>query len=273
MSKFMKKVLLVIALLALIFTASSCAQPEQERARERETTTTEARTFTNQDYEEMLENPEEFEGRQGTVYGRVFNVVEGSHVQIFIDLDDERQFVLRTESAGGVRKGDFVKAQGEFTGIETFTNPLGGEVSAPFVDLRSIEEIDPFDALNFMEPAFKTVEVNKTINQQGFSVTLVRVRFAEERTRILLGVRNGTSEPATLSVLSAMAVQGENQFEAESVFGFPELQSDYQPDTADEGIIFFEPLDADARKARFIIDWSSEDFDIETKPFVFDVNW
>lgn len=257
-----------------IILSSGCAPEEEaERARERETTTTEARRFTNADYDELMRNPGRFEGAQGTVYGRVFNVVEGSHLQIFIDLENDRQFVLQTESSRGIREDDFVKAEGEFTGIETFTNPFGGEISAPVIDLGSIEEVDPLVALPFMAPAFRTVEINQTVDQHGFAVTLVWVEFADDHTRALFRVRNGTSDAATLFVSSAVAVQGSKQFETEFVFDFPELQSDYQPGTEAEGYIFFEPLDVGVGQARFSIDGYSENFDIDIEPFVFNVSW
>lgn len=271
MSNYIKQIL--VALVALITISSGCTIQREETPPPPPPPTTEAKTFGNNDYQQIVENPDEFVGAQGTLYGRVFNVVEGLHIQIFLDLENNNQFVLKTTSSRDLVGGNYVKAEGEFTGLETFTNPFGGQVTAPAMDLKRIEKIDPLDAISFMAPAIKTVEVNETINQQGFAVTLVRVKFTNNHTRLLLRVKNGTSDRVGLFTSDALAQQGSRQFETMPMPDVPGIPSSILPSAEVVGVVFFEPLDIDVGNARFVFEGFSENFDITIEPFVFDVSW
>jgi len=260
-----------ISMLAVSSSVLSCGPIKQTP----ETTTTEGPPFSNADYYNLDENPDDYIGRQGTVYGQISNIVEytdgSADVIILPDIGlVPRAFLLKAKSKGNLIKGDFVKATGEFAGLEQ-VGILGEE---PAIEVTKIEKVDPFIAIPIMTPPIKVVTVKQTKNQQGFIVTLEKIDFTEDHTRAYIRVKNESPDEVSLFASSASAVQGSRQFETEpTIADLPTLPSDILPSIEAQEVVVFERLDIESKQARFVFEGSSENFDIDIEPFAFEVTW
>jgi hypothetical protein len=134
----------------------------------------------------------------------------------------------------------------------------------------TIEKVDPVDIL---APTKLKVDVNKTSNQNGYSITLQKVEFADNETRVYLAVKNGTSDKIHFWGHNAKALQNNKQLDSEMFSDYPEVQSEILPGVVSEGIVVFPALDINAKKATFVFDGSSDNFDISIEPMSFDVSW
>lgn len=173
------------------------------------------------------------------------------------------------DPAPDLKTDDYVRVKGTVEGTFEGENLFGGTATAPEVRAESVEVVDA----TALDPARKTVEVGRPKEDNGFSVTVEKVEFGEETTRIYVKARNGTDQPASLFTYDARIVQGSRQIDAnEDAYEYSSLepQSDLEPGVETEGILTFGPADPSA-PLRIRLEWYSENYEINTEPVVFKV--
>ena len=179
------------------------------------------------------------------IYGKVYNVTTQDGVaiiQLYQDIENSgNNTLVISNSTNGVKAFDYVKVKGIVDGKNEYENLLGNKVTA--LELMA-SEITPSSYIEAVMPTIKSVDVNETQSQYGYSVTVEKVEFARNETRIYLTVENGGSSNFSLYEWNTVAAQNGTQFEYQHNWDadYPKIASDLRPGNTAKGIIVFPPL-------------------------------
>lgn len=232
-------------------------------------------TFTRKNYAELVSDPDAHERAKVDVTGQVFTspeIVEGNTgFQMFVDPEnsDMNTAVLAEGTDLGLEMNDYVHVIGTVKGSMEGKNAFGGKVSAVEVDASKVE---PVSAVAVVDPTQKTVQVGRTLSDQGFSVTLKKIEFGKKTTRVYVSAYNGTGTGASFSTYSAKILQNSRQFDQETTFDYEVKapQSELRPGVRTDGVLTFGKVDpSQPMQVRF--EWYSENYNITAHPIVFEV--
>lgn len=232
--------------------------------------------FTSENYGDLVADPEGNSGASVDVVGQVFlnPEVSGDELafQIYTDPEnaDGNTLVRADANEVEVSPDDFVRVKGTVLGSFSGENAFGGTVTAVEIEADSVELVDATQA---MDPAQETIEVGQTRRDKGFSVTVDKVEFGEETTRVYVRAKNSTRDAASFYTYDARIVQGSRQVDAETQFAYelPEPQSDLSPGVETEGIVSFGPVEPSA-PFRLRFKWYSDNYEVEAAPLVFEIS-
>jgi hypothetical protein len=232
-------------------------------------------TFTRENYAELVSDPDAHEGAKVDVTGQVFTspeIVEGNTgFQMFVDPEnsDMNTGVLAEGTDLGLEMNDYVHVIGTVKGSIEGKNAFGGKVSAVEVDASKVE---PVSAVAVVDPTQKTVQVGRTLSDQGFSVTLKKIEFGRKTTRAYVSAYNGTGTGASFSTYSAKILQNSRQFDQETTFDYEVKapQSELRPGVRTDGVLTYGKVNpSQPMQVRF--EWYSENYNITAHPIVFEV--
>ncbi|HZK44174.1 MAG TPA: hypothetical protein VFC73_07800 [Syntrophomonadaceae bacterium] len=225
----------------------------------------------------LYSNPLNFKNKGVKLYGKVFKIEEdGDNVflQVWVNVngDDENTIVMDFNSENTYKDGDLIFINGFVKGEFEGENAFGGKIIAPSIEAIKIKESNYIDAFS---PTIKKLEVNQEIDQYGAKVILKKIEFADNETRLYISINNESNYDLNIWTHSAKVIQKGKQFEDEYNYDsdYPEIQSDLVHGVSTEGILVFSKLDKDYGELKFIIDGSSDNWDIEIKPYEFNINW
>jgi hypothetical protein len=127
------------------------------------------------------------------------------------------------------------------------------------------------DATATAPEALRTAEVDLTQKQHGLAVTVSKVEFAAEETRVYVTVENGSGDEASFYSFNAKAVQGSTQYEPDSWGSdYPEVQSDILPGVSTSGVIVFEAMDPSA-PTKIYLEGRAGSYSLDFEPYVFTI--
>lgn len=216
-------------------------------------------------------NPDRFQGRSITVYGKVFNVMDGQF-QMYADPESMNHNIIVLGDTSQVKNDAIVKVVGVVNGNHAYENLMGAQMTAALIEATSVEEADYITAFH---PAVKTIQVGTEKNQFGNKVKVEKVEIAENQTRVYLTVKNDSKHTFNIYTHSMKIVQNGKQFEEEFGLGsdeyLPKIQSDLLPGSTTEGIVVFPAIKPDSGSFKIHMEGSSENYHIDLKPFVFEV--
>jgi hypothetical protein len=232
------------------------------------------RFLTNLEIEEMYTNPKKFIGYQIEFYGQVFREPERDNKAVYLQaFGDPTNFEHNTMIAYPdpqfrVATNDYIHVIGtvhdEFKGENLF----GGKLTIPLI---WADEVSITDYITAVSPSLKTVEVNETIDQEGYVMTLQKVEFSEIETRVYLEITNNTKNKIYFYDFNSYMVQGTSQFDTTYNFyaNYKEVRTELLPGIKSDGIVLFEPIDPTLGDVKFIAEGSSDNWQIEFTPFEF----
>lgn len=147
-------------------------------------------------------------------------------------------------------------------------NGFGAEIKAPLILASKIERTDYATAF---APAIKTIQVNKEINQNGYILKLSKVEVAEKETRLFININNTTKEKISFYSFDANITQGNKQFKELSNYDevVPEIDSDILPGITQDGVLIFDPVQADGENLKIIFKGGSDNYELKFNPFSF----
>jgi hypothetical protein len=146
---------------------------------------------------------------------------------------------------------------------------LVATITAVSINADSVEKVD---CTSVIDPASKVITVEQTQEDNGIRVTLHKVEFADENTRVYLTVENtDPTEEISFYTFNSKAVQGATQFGTTYSFDvdYPKLESDIPPGIQEDGVVIFDPLDPSAGDTEFRFE-ANKGF-TEDSEFVFNV--
>lgn len=229
-------------------------------------------TFDATNYSVLVSDPEAHKGARVEIVGRILGDVErdadGIYFQMFADpKNSEWNTIVAYAGKVDLKPDDFVRVTGEVTGQFKGENAFGAEITAVQVVADSVEKTDATAA---GAPPTKTVAVNKSSDQHGLTITVEKIEYTTEDTRVYVTVKNGTKSNASFYSFNAKAVQGSSQSDAESFNDYPEVQSELLPGVSSSGVIAFGKLD-ETKELKLVFEGSTDDWDLDFEPYQFSI--
>ncbi|MBR2943353.1 MAG: hypothetical protein IKB82_08140 [Clostridia bacterium] len=219
-------------------------------------------------------NPQSFENHYVELIGKVFTTPEYGDgfiaLQMWADYEksDKNTIVYIYDQDFSVETDDYVRVVGLASGVFEGENAFGATVSAPVIHAKEYETVSYQDAVM---PALHTVNVNKTITQFGYAVTIDKIEFAKKETRVYVNVQNGGMSEFSLYTYGARISQNGTQYEEESNWeaDYPEIQTDLLVGNTTSGIIVFPPVEQSSFD--IILDGDSDNYREDFSKFIFNI--
>jgi len=232
-------------------------------------------TFTSENYPELVSDPESHEGAKVDITGQIFTapeIVEGDTAfQMYADPEnlEWNTAVLTQGNDPDLDVDDYVHVVGSVAGQMEGENLMGGTVTAVMVEA---DEVDVVSGVEAVDPTQKTMEVGRTLADQGFGVTLKKIEFGEDTTRVYVSVQNGTGTGASFYDYDAKIIQGSRQFDQETNYDYEVKapQSDLRPGVRTDGVVTFGKVDP-SKPLEVRFEWYSDNYNVNAHPIVFQV--
>ncbi|WP_026691478.1 hypothetical protein [Alteribacter aurantiacus] len=233
--------------------------------------------LSEQELRFMFSDVKSYMGRDVHFTGRVFSVekdADGVYLQVWQDPDalNNNTIIGYTDSTLDVKEDDYVEVLGTIADEFEGENAFGGVVTAPVI---RAEEINVLTYKEAIAPTVLEVEINEEISQHGYIVKVQKIEFAANETRVYVEVENDSNEKINVWIYDTKLIQGSRQFDVEYNYDadYPEIQSTINPGIQSEGIFTFAPLDHEGGELTFVIEGSSDDWEVEIQPFTFEIVW
>lgn len=218
--------------------------------------------------------PEDYKNHCVEIIGVVFTAPEydenGVYLQMWGDIKNSNNniIVYIPDTEFEVHEGDYIKTVGIVGDQFTGTNAFGAEVTVPTITAREYEVLSYVDAVS---PTLQSIEINKTLTQYGYSVTLQKVEFAEQETRVYLKVDNDGTDKFSVYSFNAKITQDGKQYDEQDNWEaeYPDIQTDLLVGNTTEGIIAFPALEAKA--FTLLVEGRSDNWHEDIKPYSFDI--
>ena len=222
----------------------------------------------------LYTNPENFKNHCVELTGVVFTTPEytdtGVCVQMMADIKnyDKNTIVYIYDKDFRVEKDDYLRVVGIVGDPFEGKNAFGATITAPVVDAKEYEICSYADAAS---PTLKTVEVDQTETQFGYSVTVNKVEYAENETRIYMTVNNDGSDTFNVYSFDMKISQNGKQYEQQDNWDadYPELQSELLPGNSSEGVVTFPAL-AEG-EFTLAVEGHSDNWEEEISPYTFHI--
>ena len=190
--------------------------------------------------------------------------------------NSQNNFVVWVEGTNNTFEiNDFISVDGEITGEIEGENVFGETVSAPMIDADSIEIQSYMDAV-----APTTSEItpeNASVEQYGITITVDKVEFAENETRIYMTESNASENTFNLYTYMIGIVQNGKQIEQDmssmSVYegDYEQLSDNLLPGASSSGILVFPAMDSSVG-FQIHAEGMSDNYEQQFEPFVIDVS-
>lgn len=271
----MKKIMVGIGV-SLMLVVAGCGASDSAAGESKEKTESKSKTLAEGDFAKMYSNPKSYKGYNVEFTGQVFVEPEkdddGTYLQIYANPEDaEWNTIVAINDPGlEVKTNDYVVVKGKVKDEFEGENLMGGSMVLPAIEAGSVEVVDYVTAV---APTLKEVKVDQTQDQHGLKLTVQKVEMAENQTRVYVKAENGTTESASVYPFNIKLLVGDQQLEEDSVYdtGLPELQSELLPGVKSEGVIIYKAVDPGTKDMKIHAEASNENYDLDWKPFVFDV--
>jgi len=233
-------------------------------------------TFTKENYAELYSDPRAHKGASVDITGQLLERPEESGgelaFQMFVDVEnsDWNTIVYTDQTDLDLNMDDYVRVRGEALGSLKGENAFGGSITAPTVQASKVSTVSAGQAI---DPATEVREINRTVGGQGFDVTLQKIEFGKESTRAYVTLANNTNYGASFYTFDAQIVQGSTQVDyLEDSYAYydEEPQEELRPGVRTEGVLAFGPVDP-KQPFQLRLPWSSDNYNIHTRPVVFQI--
>ncbi|MFC4619394.1 DUF4352 domain-containing protein [Camelliibacillus cellulosilyticus] len=239
------------------------------------TTDSTDKVLTKSEFQKMLSNPKKYKGMKVDFYAKVFTDPEkddkGTYLQAFTNpKDSEGNVIIAIDDPNlNVKNEDIIHVIGKVKDTFKGKNAFGGTIEAPAIFADKIEKADYMTAF---APAIKTVAINKEQNQHGYKMKLLKLEIAENETRIYYEINNTTKDKVAYYDFNTKLVAGSQQFEVkDDTYNYPENQSEILSGVKSQGMLVFPKLDQPSGTLKLNMEVSSENYDLDFQPFVFEI--
>jgi len=232
-----------------------------------------SKTFDRSNWAELMSDPDRYKGATVHIAGRVFGTIDknasGVTWQMFCDPKNSEWnvAVYYASTTFEPRDDEFVEITGTLKGSVSGQNAFGATLTIPMIVADTATIVDATAAAS---PAIKIVTPNTSQTQHRITVTLDKVEFAADETRVFLTVTNGSNAKANLYDWSSKAVQGDKQYDADPFTIYPEVQSDLLPGVKSSGVMVFPAMDP-AKPLKFFFEVGSDNWLLDFQPYVFEI--
>lgn len=209
-------------------------------------------------------NADQYLGHYVNVQGKVFQNLgdngEAKGVQVWIDPNNcEQNLMIHYTTDESFKDGDYIICTGYIKEIHTYTNTYGTELSVPLIystDLRSASYIE------VMSPTVSTITPeNLTYEKYGYSITVDKIEFADNETRLYLTTTNNGNATMYIDTYSSVIVQNEKQYKSVTNYeaNYEEVPYNLSKGTSMSGIVAFPAIGDSGFE--YVLEIHSDNFD------------
>ena len=239
-------------------------------------TASESVPLSDSEIKRMYSNPSDYVGSTVELVGVIFGGIDydgdGVYFQMWADPDntDLNTVVAYSEPELTLEDGQYIRISGKVVDVFKGENMVGGRIIAPKIQADTLEVIAYKDAVR---PTIATAtEVNNTIEQYGYSVTVQSVELAEKETRAYISVTNNGSSEFSLYGFNMVLIQDDTQYKYAPNYkaDYPELQSSIRAGITTEGVVVFPAIKEEP--FQIIMKANSYDWSQNLQEYIFDFN-
>lgn len=232
-------------------------------------------TIASEEFNQFFENPEEYKYKTITLTGSMLGspvlVDDLIEFEIFEDANNYKHSakIIYSDTSITIDDSNYVAIVG--TVVDTYETFESGEfITAPIIKASSIE-ITTYDKV--VEPALAIKEVNQSLTQFNYEVTLERLEYAEEETRLYVTIKNNGTSNFSVYEFDVKAYQDTIEYEHQTNYlaNYPSLEYDLAPGATTSGIITLPPLDSNKQLVIDILG-SSNNYDEEFELFEYTID-
>ena len=270
----MKKIITYVVAALMVFSLSACGGSSSASS-----TPTPKVYVSDEKVSSALSNPDDYKDQYIVLTGKIFNVIGedkdgNSQYQAYHDIENYDQDFVFIVPAGGekLNENDYVSVDGQILGKVSGENMLGSSVEALAINADTVTKLSFIDAV---VPTISSIEPNMPIEQNGVTVSVDKVEFAEKETRVYVTETNNSADNFNLWTYEAAIIQNGTQINLSSSDSayegeYPEISSSLLPGASSTGILVFDPVDS-TQGFQITIPCSSDNYDLDMQPFVFDI--
>jgi len=207
--------------------------------------------FAESNYTELAQDPSAHRGAEVDVTGQVLSVIESTAdsamFQILVDPDGSR--LTATVMYPGkidLREDDPVYVVGQVAGLMRFKNGTGEKLSeveilAVTVKKINLEQIREIPVAEFAPgPPVKTVKVGKTLNRDGYKVTVDQVEYRPNEARVFVTAVNSSQRHMYFTATDGNTLQPGDELKRLAVTtDYPQVKDDLAPGEKSSGVVVF----------------------------------
>lgn len=204
-------------------------------------------TVDNFNFASIYANPDNYKNNWTVFVGKI-NHLQNDQNTLQFDLDpngfDLTRQVFVELVHGSISKyniGDCLKIEGHIIGSDKYDYKSGDSASNLQMTGEKISSISCLDAVY---PAMKTVTTNISQTIGDVQITIQKVEFAKEHTRVFVTIHNlSTSREVYFHTYDSYLVQGQSQYTRTSSYGTDQkdLDTTILPGIVESGYLFYDP--------------------------------
>lgn len=277
-----RKMVTILLALCLTFSLGACGgtetteEPKQKTAQKEEIVYLEETEISN-----LFSNPDEYKGKYVKLSGRIFNGPDTDEnyvaYQAWHDIQNsDKDFIFGMENpTEELVMDDYVIIDGKITGTFEGENAFGGTITCPVIDAISIKKQSYMEAV--VPTVSEIVPENAVAEQNGITLKVDKIEFAEKETRIYLTETNASSDKFSMYTFDIKIVQNGQQIEQDASSNstyegdYAELSYDILPNASSSGVLVFPAMDSSAG-FQIYAEGSSDNYEIEFQPFTIDIS-
>lgn len=264
----MKKLVTALLCATTILGITGCGSKEGEAPKEKV-------FIEDSEIANLYTNPKNYTDKYVNLTGKVFSTPEQDEDIIAFQMWQDSQNADRNTIVGcdlsvckDIKANDYVKITGYVRGEFEGENMLGGKIKAPQIFAESVEKSSYMDVV---APTIKSIDVNKTVEQNGVTMSVSKVEFADNETRVYLSVDNQSGSKFSFYSFDAKVTQGSSQYEEDMNYeaDYPEINSEILNGIKSEGILVYPKLEQSS--FTLITEGHTDDYNVDFTDFVFDI--
>lgn len=271
----MKKKVVIMLLacsMALSFTACG-SSPSNETKTEQKAP--EEKEYVD-DINAVVTNPDSYKGKYIKFCGIVSSVdsdEDAYGLQTYVDLDYNNSVLVEVPKSlmsEAPNSGGFLNIDAKIDGSFDGQTVMGVDSTWARLTAESVEKTTYIDSFGKADTTWEFTD--KAIEQNGVTVDVTKVEFAKDETRLYVTATNNSSATMNLWFSSAKIILNGQQID--QTYGnyyeeYQEPSSDIIPGVSTSGVITFGAMDP--AEFQLYIEGSSDDWELDFSPFVFDL--
>lgn len=265
----MKKVLSLVLCLGLVLGIAGCGNSNKQKEQNKK------EYVSKKDINKVYSNPEEYAGMYIKLTGKVFTqpeVDDGIYFQMWANPknNDLNTIVQYSNTDFELKEDDYVSVDGLILGENDGENAFGGSISSLKIKATNVKISSYIDVVS---PTIKKVTPQGlTNNQNGVDITVTKVEFAKNETRLYYTVTNNSGSKYSFYDFNMKIIQNGKQIEKESNYeaNYPSLSGDILNGISSEGIVSFPALDQSNFDIYFEAGYS-DNYDLDFNEFTLSV--
>lgn len=276
----MKKKLLAVLLAAtMALSITACGGGDNGNSSEKSSEPEKKEYIEDSEIVDMFANPADYKGKYVKLTGKIFNKPEndGENIayQAWHDISAaDKDFLFYLKDDDSFSMDDYVEVDGKITGTFKGENAFGTELTCPEIEAISVEKLSYIDAV---VPTINEITPENAVSEQnGISLKVDKVEFAEKETRVYITETNSSSDNCSINVYDIKILQNGQQINQDSSSmsayegDYAELPYDLLAGASASGVLVFPAMDSSA-SFQVHIEAYSDNWEIEFSPFVIDV--